>query len=220
MRRTIPILPLCLLLVSAAAGEDISPKGKQLAGFLDSLDVEKRWLSGRQVKWESGEVLDKEPASGKVHSTHCSAFVAAASKKLGIYVLRPKSADDPAGATGHPETLLANAQHDWMGSAEGRKFGWLAVPSPQEAQRIANRGFLVVASYKESDPKKAGHVAIVRPSTRSEGAIDRDGPEIIQAGSVNTNAGTVRAGFSNHPAAWRIDRQVRFYRNTNEIKLP
>jgi hypothetical protein len=213
------MLPLCLVFASNASAQEISPKGKKLAAALDSMEVERLWLSGRYVKWESGESTGKEITDGKPH-THCSAFVASACKKLGLYVLRPKGNGDPAGVTGHSETQLANAQHDWLGSAEGRKFGWLAVPAPLEAQRIANRGFLVVASFKEPDPKKAGHIAIVRPSKRGEGAIDRDGPEIIQAGGNNFNAGSVRAGFGNHPAAWRIDRQVRFFRNTNEINLP
>ena len=219
MRRFLWTLPLCLAFVCAAPAQEISPKGKKFAGALDQMEVEKHWLSGRYVKWESGEPIEKAVTDGKPH-THCSAFVASASKKLGLYVLRPKGKDDPDGATGHSETLLANAQYDWLASAEGRKFGWLPVPSPQEAQRIANRGFLVVASFKEPDPKKAGHIAIVRPSMRGEGAIDRDGPEIIQAGGTNFNAGTVRAGFGNHPAAWRIDRQVRFFRNTKELELP
>ena len=219
MRRMLCTLPLFLVFVPAASAQEISPKGKKLAGALDGMEVQRLWLSGRYVNWETGEATGKEVTDGKPH-THCSAFVASACKKFGVYVLRPKGKDDPEGVTGHAETLLANAQHDWLGSAEGRKFGWLAVPSPLEAQRIANRGFLVVASYKEPDPKKAGHIAIVRPSMRGEGAIERDGPEIIQAGGTNFNAGTVRTGFGNHPAAWRVDRQVRFYRNTNDLNLP
>jgi hypothetical protein len=218
MRRTLPLLAL-LALTSATSAQEISPNGKKLASILDQMEVEKRWLSGRYVNWESGEPIEKAVTDGKPH-THCSAFVASATKKLGLYVLRPKGKDDPEGVAGHSETLLANAQYDWLSSAEGRKFGWLPVASPQEAQKIANRGYLVIASFKEADPKKSGHIAIVRPSTRSEGAIDRDGPEIIQAGGTNFNAGTVRAGFGNHPAAWRIDRQVRFFRNTKELESP
>jgi hypothetical protein len=219
MRRTIAALAACLFLIAPVCADDISPKGKKLAHALDQMHVDKLWLKGAYVKWESGEPLDKEVTDGKPH-THCSAFAASTCKKLGLYLLRPKSKSDPAGVTGHSETLLANAQYDWLGSAEGRKFGWLLATTPVEAQRVANRGYLVVASYKESDPKKSGHIAIVRPSTRSETSIERDGPEIIQAGGTNFNSGTLRAGFGSHPAAWKNEKQVRFFRNTHELELP
>src|SRR4051812_11090333 len=193
MRRTIAILASLVVLAPAFA-DDISPKGKKLAHALDQMNVEKLWLKGAYVKWDSGEPLDREVTDGKPH-THCSAFAASACKKLGIYLLRPKSKNDPEGVKGHSETLLANAQYDWLTSADARKFGWMPVATPAEAQRIANRGSLVVASFKEADPKKSGHIAIVRPSTRSETSIERDGPEIIQAGGTNFNSGTLKAGF-------------------------
>jgi hypothetical protein len=201
------------------SAQEIGPKGKKLAQFLDQTNVEKLWLKGHYVKWESGEPLDKEVTDGKSH-THCSAFAASTAKKLGIYLLRPRSKDDPEGVTGHSENLLANAQYDWLTSADARKFGWLPAPTAAEAQKIANRGALVVAVWKNSDAKKSGHIAIVRPSTRNETSIDRDGPEIIQAGGTNFLSGTLRAGFGNHPEAWKNDKQVRFFRNMTEIELP
>ena len=69
--------------------------------------------------------------------THCSAFVAAFAKKLGIYILRPPE---------HGQVLLANAQNEWLPSA-GAAQGWRAVSNALEAQALANSGVLVVASY-------------------------------------------------------------------------
>jgi hypothetical protein len=113
--------------------------------------------------------------------------------KLGIYILRP---------TDHSADLLANAQLDWL-RGEGASQGWKPVSSPIEAQHLANQGYLVVAGYKSTDPTKSGHIAIVRPSTKSDRQIAVEGPQIIQAGKVNYNSTTVREGFKHHPLALR-----------------
>ena len=97
---------------------------------------------------------------------------------LGIYLLRPPE---------HPTVLLANAQYDWLFKS-GKEQGWTQVPDGHRAQHLANEGYLVVAVYKESDPKHHGHIAIVRPSTKSDELIDAEGPQITQAGAHNTAA--------------------------------
>jgi hypothetical protein len=186
-----PFAPIC-------AGE-ISKAGERLAKDLDSMDVENLWLAKQYVNWETGKALDKPVLDSKPH-THCSAFVAAACKRLGVYILRPPE---------HKETLLANAQFDWL-SDKGAEHGWKRVHGPIEAQKMANEGFLVVASFKEKDATKSGHIAIVRPSKRGKQAIELDGPEVIQAGMYNHNSTTLKAGFKAHPSAWR-DKQIRFY---------
>ena len=182
------------------------------------MEVEKLWLHGAYVKWDTGEALPKPVTDGKPH-THCSAFVAAASMKLGIYIQRPKGKDDPVGVTPHRETLLANAQFDWLQSDEGKNFGWKAVATPQAAQDLANQGYLVVASFKEADAKKSGHIAFVRPNaSRNDQQIDEEGPAIIQAGMKNASNTTLRAGFRSHPDAWQKGRGVRFFAHAWEPK--
>ena len=179
-----------LLLEGAALASGDKADGRRLARFLDSLQVEDRWPAGVHVDWETGLPDGKvEHFEGK--HTHCSAFVASAAKQLGVYILRPPE---------HGQTLLANAQFDWLRD-HGAEFGWRAAPDGYEAQRAANRGYLVVVTYKNHSPDKPGHIAIVRPSGRSREEILADGPEIIQAGRHNYTSTTLRRGFADHPAA-------------------
>jgi hypothetical protein len=105
--------------------------------------------------------------------------------------------------------MLANAQYDWL-DGEGRREGWTPVATGREAQQFANRGCLVVAVYKESDPKRPGHIAIVRPNAKSEAKIHEEGPQIIQAGRDNHASTSLKEGFKHHRAAFRDD-QIRFF---------
>jgi len=184
----------------------ITPAGQHLAEALDRMNVEHHWLAGKSVKWRTGEIIDKPVTDGKSH-THCSAFVAAAAEKLGVYILRPPK---------HSATLLANAQYDWLGG-EGRNEGWTLVATGLEAQQLANRGYLVVAVYKESDSKKPGHIAVVRPSTKSEAKIREEGPQIIQAGKDNYASTSIKEGFKHHRAAFR-DGLIRFFTHPVPVK--
>jgi hypothetical protein len=177
----------------------ITPEGQRLAKTLDQMDVERHWLPNTRVKWRTGEPLEKAVTDGKRH-THCSAFVAAAAAKLGVYILRPPQ---------HSSTLLANAQYDWLGG-EGRRQGWTPVETALQAQKLANEGRLVVAVYKESNPKRSGHIAIVRPIAKSEAKIHEEGPQIIQAGTDNHASTSLKEGFKHHKAAFR-DGLIRFY---------
>ncbi len=156
------------------------------------------------VHWESGEPDGKAETSAGKH-THCSAFVAAAAKQLGIYILRPPE---------HKQILLANAQYDWLAS-QGAQQGWRPVHDEIEAQTLANRGDLVVAVYKNHHDDKPGHIAIVRPSDKSAAAIRSEGPEITQAGGTNYRDTNLRQGFAGHPAAWG-QHEVRFYAHAVE----
>jgi hypothetical protein len=184
---------------SRAAGS--FDNGHRLAVFLDSLQVEDRWPAGVHVDWETG-LPDGRTEQFEGKHTHCSAFVASAAKQLGVYILRPPE---------HKQALLANAQYDWL-ATEGPASGWTSVADGLTAQRAANRGFLVVASYKNRDDHRPGHIAIVRPTDRSRDDILANGPEIIMAGEHNYQATTVRRGFANHPTAF-MDEQIRYYQH-------
>jgi hypothetical protein len=175
--------------------------GDKLTDFLDGLNVESLWLAGAHVNWETGEP-DGVAESDEGKHTHCSAFVAAAAERLGVYVLRPPE---------HRQTLLANAQYDWLRD-HGAEQGWSPVADGYAAQRAANRGFLVAASYKNHLADKPGHIAIVRPSGKSRDAILADGPEIIMAGGHNYNATTARHGFADHPSAFS-GNEIAYYQH-------
>lgn len=202
MRHSAARFALAALLLAFAApapAADVTPAGEKLAAALDAMHVEDLWLAHNRVKWKTGEPIGPAPADNKTH-THCSAFVAAFCLRQDIYILRPPE---------HSSTLLANAQFDWLDGA-GRARGWRPVASALEAQQLANRGLVVVAAYKASDPAKPGHIAVVRPSAKSDGAVAREGPEVAQAGVTNSADTTLKDGFRHHPDAFRKGL-VRFW---------
>jgi hypothetical protein len=163
------------------------------------MHVEEHWIAGAIVDWKTGEPTG-QPVNDEGKHTHCSQFAASACDRLNIYLLRPPE---------HRATLLANAQYDWLPSEGGSK-GWMPVADGAAAQAAANRGEVVVAVYKNADPKKSGHVAIIRPSTKSEAEIKAEGPQVTQAGGTNRNSTSLKQGFANHPHAF-ADHEIRFY---------
>lgn len=185
-------------LASAGSAEVITPAGKKLAQTLDSMDVEHLWEPGRSVAWKTGKLLEKQGEFRK-SNTHCSAFVASTCLKLDVYILRPPE---------HETKNLANAQADWL-PAKGVESGWKHVSGEMEAQHLANHGHLVVAAFKESQPDRHGHIAIVRPSDKSAAAVQSEGPQIIQAGAANRNSTSVKEGFKHHAGAF--PNGVRYY---------
>ena len=177
----------------------VSPKGLWLAGQLDALGVEGKWIAGTHIDWETG-LPDGSPERMPGHHTHCSAFVASAAKTLGVYILRPPE---------HGQVLLANAQNEWL-TGEGADKGWRRIASALEAQALANSGVLVVASYHSHRDNTPGHIAIVRPSVVTAETIAAVGPTLIQAGSVNSSAIPAKQGFAGHIHAWR-GNEIEYY---------
>jgi hypothetical protein len=171
----------------------VSGGGRRLTMTLDDLNVESLWLAHAHIDWETGKQDRAEDFHGPANHTHCSAFAAAAAKQMGVYLLRPPE---------HGQVLLANAQAEWLNSAEGRKAGWQSVDNMREAQRLANQGNLVLVVFANPDRHTPGHVAIVRPSEKSLHALEENGPQTIQAGNHNFNSTNVRMGFHNHEGAW------------------
>ncbi len=179
---------------------EITAAGQQLTAVLDGMNVESLWIADQHVNWETGQPDRGGDYEGPGKHTHCSAFAAAAAKQLGVYLLRPPE---------HGQLLLANAQAKWLTSEKGMSEGWHAVAGAEAAQRQANRGNLVVVIFANPDQHEPGHIAIVRPSEKSIAALERNGPDIIQAGTHNHARTVVRIGFSSHPGAWPDG--VRYY---------
>jgi hypothetical protein len=190
---------VCVLLGRTAAAAGVTPEGARLAHLLDQTHVEALWPAGVHVSWQTGEP-DGRPETTEGKHTHCSAFVASTAKKLGVYILRPPE---------HGQTLLANAQYDWLAD-EGQKHGWHEIHGGLHAQQSANGGDLVVATYHNHHDDKPGHIAIIRPSEKSRREIEQEGPQIIQAGGTNYTSTTLKRGFAGHPAAFTRD-EVRYY---------
>ena len=197
------VLAAALVVASGAfagpASQTVSPQGRWLAAQLDGMGVELKWIAGSHIDWRSG-LPDGRPELSPGRHTHCSAFVAAAAEALGVYILRPPK---------HGQILLANAQFQWLGE-EGAAEGWRELPNGDAAQGAANAGELVVAAYESHLSDKPGHIAIVKPAARSAEELAVDGPLVIQAGSFNSGAISLRAGFSGHPSAWG-EQEVRYY---------
>jgi hypothetical protein len=184
----------------------ITPQARWLAHELDTMGVETKWIAGAHVDWETGlpdGVAEKLPG----RHTHCSGFVAAAAEKLGVYILRPPE---------HGQELLANAQNEWL-AIEGRAEGWRPMDGPVDAQNAANRGLLVVASYHNHHSDKSRHIAIVRPGDKSVEKILAEGPDVIEASTVNESSISVKAGFAGHVYAWGND-EIDYYAHAVKIR--
>ena len=200
MKALVASLAALLIFARAATAGPISADGEKLVRFLDSMRVEEHWIAGAIVEWRTGEPTGK-PITDDGRHTHCSQFASAACDRLGIYLLRPPE---------HRGTLLANAQHDWLPSDGGKANGWSPVKDGIAAQDLANRGALVVAVFKNPDPKKSGHIAIIRPSTKGDAEIKAEGPQVTQAGGTNMTSGTLQRGFGNHPGAFK-NNEIAFF---------
>ena len=182
----------------------VTPRGRQLASFLESSDAVHLWRSGWHVDWRTGE-RDRPAPGGPAAKTHCSAFVAALALRLGIYVLRPPQ---------HSQQLLANAQMRWLHES-GEQSGWSALGSDAAAQEAANGGWFVVEAYENPDRHRPGHIAIVRPSEKTRTGLHDDGPQETQAGTHNAFSMTTREGFRAHRGAWEPGGggSLRYYRH-------
>ena len=168
-----------------------------LERVLDAMQVETHWLPDVGVAWETDEPSGKRVTDT---DTHCSKFAAAAAMNLGAYILRPPE---------HPTLMLANAQNDRL-NEQGAAQGWTRVANGAQAQALANQGYLVVASYKSPDPQKHGHIAVVRPSAQSAAEIQKEGPQIIQAGIDNFNSASLKEGFKHHSGAFK-NNAIEFF---------
>jgi hypothetical protein len=211
--RTFSLGLLMIVLATAVHAQPccgpITAAGERLERFLDASEVTQRWLAGWHVDWRSGEKDRAEPG-GLEAKTHCSAFVAAMTDRLGVYVLRPPQ---------HRQELLANAQMRWLRD-HGAEHGWRPLASYVAAQEAANRGELVLEAFENPDSHKPGHIAIVRPSEKTRLELDKAGPQETQAGEQNALSTTTALGFRHHPGAWLPDGTggIRYY--AHPVSLP
>lgn len=159
--------------------------------------------------------------------TFCSSFVSAVVWRYGRKLLgekipfpHPFNQDtERFGEHGQcaPRDFLSNYMLDWLGGSTVRfpkkwKYkapemsGWKRVERKGErsvmerAQRLANRGALVLASYKYlgKGKQKPGHIVVVRPAEKTVADVLAEGPTVINAGWKNANAVSLREAFKFH----------------------
>lgn len=184
----------------------ISPDGERLLHYIDGLDVEHFWLSKAHVDWKTG----KQDRPAVTTATHCSAYAAAAGYYLNVYMLRPPE---------HVTLYLASAQVHWFNTDAGRKAGWHAVTSQEEAQRLANNGSLVVIGFESPDEEVHGHIVIVRPAVKTNAELTTQGPQVAQAANRNRSSDFASESFKAHPGAW--PNKVTYYaHDVDWTKIP
>jgi hypothetical protein len=202
MHRVFPrvFFPIMVIVAAVSAnGEPIGKYGRMLDAFLEELHVEQYWNAGLKVDWKTGVPVVPEERLPNNRS-HCSAFVAAVCHRLEINILRPPE---------HDLQFLAKAQGAWL-QKHGGQWGWFGVSSAMDAQALANNGFLVIASYGQPFPGKRGHIAIVRPATKSDQLIEVEGPDIIQAGKTNYSLTSLSIGFQSFDHAFKKN-EIRYF---------
>jgi len=200
---------LFLILLTSAFCQSINVDsvGMALRQFYLNENVENLWIAGQHINWATGKA--DNPNATKGIKTHCSAFVASVCKQKNIYILRPPE---------HKTGLLANAQFDWLFSEDAYKKGWRQLKDSiyKQAQELANKGFIVTAVYKNPNPKKHGHIALVMPIEKSIDDLYKEGPTLIQAGRINSNYISLKDGFKNHISSWAIaTNEIMFFYNEN-----
>jgi len=178
----------------------VTPLGQQLAGYLDSFQVQ-HWWPTIPVNWQTGSQNTPTPPAPNttLTGTHCSDFTTAAAWPLGIYILRP-----PIYPGGWND--MANYQDLWFKTNSQTPYGWLTISNSSTngiiAQDLANQGYLVIASYLNPDINDSGHTAVVHPYSNTVANIMAVGPEECQAGTYNYNLTNIATGFNEHPDAF------------------
>ena len=164
-----------------------------------------KWIAGENVYWESGL------PTGVPETCPASTPIAARSSPPP----RRSSASIFCARREHGQKLLANAQNEWLAEEGARP--WLA--QARRRQRGASRRQSRPArggELPQSHDDRPGHIAIVRPGNKTAEQIAAEGPDVIQAGSVNKTSISLKDGFAGHPAAWR-DHEIAYY--AHEVKL-
>jgi len=166
----------------------VTAAGRHLLQVIVDSDVEHLWLYQRHIDWKTGIPDMPEEWHGRDSETHCSAYIAGMSVRLGVYLMRPPR---------HGLNLLANAQGEWLDSSAGRRAGWHRVESLEQVQYLANQGWFVVGVYVNPDPKQGGHIVIVRPSdTATVDRLKAHGPQVAEASYHNHINWSAKGSFA------------------------
>lgn len=209
------IITYLFFISSLVQAETIAEPAKEILGIVNSLKVEEKWQKGKTINCKTGETIEEYTGEHKKTGnriTHDSCFVYAVASSLNI----AKDSLPP-----HPEfgtdfiPFLTNKQADWY-EREGSKQGWNYIKNKDkdnnfiQAQKLANQGYLVVAIYKNINPKRLGHTSIVIPSNKDVEKIKLEGPDTAQAGINNFSCGSLKKGFKNKKDVFK-NNEIKFY---------
>ncbi|BAW82947.1 predicted protein [Rickettsia japonica] len=103
-----------------------------------------------------------------------------------------------------------------MSGLKQTKNGWHFVKAGNrdnsfiQAQKFANQGYFVVSVYKDANPKRAGHIAVVIPSSKDIEKIKNEGLDTAQAGNINFSCSSLKKGFRNKKDAFK-NNEIKFY---------
>ncbi len=121
------------------------------------------------------------------------------------YWTRDPNRGDPAAPISNSDWVAVldgnalNAQNPAVSDAAGDTDGLVVGEQTLVvAQRLANLGHLVIASFRATDAGTPGHLAVVRVSNKSLAELQADGPAVISAGAQNAMSTTVREAFDVH----------------------
>jgi hypothetical protein len=157
---------------------------------------------------------DYQPGGGK---TYCNKFAADLVQKVGASLPKELTFDgttrrwlsnyynarEQNEKRGTTFELNANMMQDWLADSSN---GWEEISGHEPAQRFANRGYLVLASWKNpTSAWKSGHITIVR-AYEWDGFNSDKGPRIAQAGRTNFSDDFASSGFSASKRS-----QVRYF---------
>ena len=152
------------------------------------------YLSNYQHDWLAGSLQPNQALPYPSDSNH-----------TWDYWTRDPSRGDPAAPTSNSDwvaLLGSNAlqlRNPTVSAAAGGTDGLvLGQQTLVIAQRLANLGHLVIASYRATDARTPGHLAVVRAGDKSLAELQADGPVVISAGVLNAASTTVREAFEAH----------------------
>ena len=72
--------------------------------------------------------------------------------------------------------------------------------------------------YKNANPKRAGHIAVVVPSSKDIEKIKNEGPDTAQAGNINFSCNSLKKGFRNKKDAFK-NNEIKFYGRVSILQL-
>jgi len=201
------ILLLLILLISYKP----NTKRDKLIKLLDGMDLNNKWLPGKNISCYSGET--KPDKSTTVKSSHCSCFIAAVCKKMNISMIGPPN---------YSQYHLADKQLKWLETDNAFQESWFEIygSSKQkyiEAQKIANEGKLVIVGVKQTKNTN-GHIAIVRPCYKLQYFVINDGPQVITSSHVNSYSIAMKDDFMLHKKEFKfLESEIQFFYNNKNI---
>jgi len=177
--------------------------GKAILDTLQNTFLKELWPISPDEKATPGavatprELAERARRAARAHPTDCSSSTAQVADDYGITALN--------------NLPTANKQVQYMQNPEN---GWRTVTA-EEAQDLANQGYLVIAGRAE--PNGIGHVAVVVPGQMVQSGDGNSYPLVAGGALDSNNPGVPGAAYSenghgvNHAWSRRHRQEVEYY---------